>query len=206
MNLETPGPNGKLTKRINGLLIDPKIFTFKFGCNCTGECCHYGVYTDLKEHDRILSMKDKLISLFDDSQTTETEKWFETPETDDDFESGIVVGTEINNNKCTFLDKNGLCVLQKLALMQSEHKWKYKPIFCVLFPLTIFEGTLTIDDEHIERLKTCNNNNANGQSIFQACKEELNYFFGDDGFAELLKYESEYLKKENMRIEENVTK
>jgi hypothetical protein len=48
------------TKEINGLKIDPQIFTFKFSCRCSGECCNYGVYTDLKEHQKIIEIKDKI--------------------------------------------------------------------------------------------------------------------------------------------------
>lgn len=180
-------------KKINGIMIDPLIFTFNFNCKCSGECCWYGVYTDKKEHDLIISIKDLIIPLMDETQTKDVNKWFEPPEEDEDFESGVAVGTELFNNKCTFLDKNGLCTLQKLANNQGVDKWKYKPIYCVLFPLTIFEGALTVDDEHIDRLKTCNVNPAASHSIYEACKEELKFFFGDEGFAELEEYRKEYL-------------
>jgi Fe-S-cluster containining protein len=181
------------TKKINGLFIDPKIFTFSFNCKCSGECCHYGVYTDLKEHDIILELKDKLLPLFDETQSKEIKKWFEEPEEDEDFESGVAVGTEVINGKCTFLDKDGLCALQRLANLEGKHKWKYKPLYCILFPLTIYEGALTIDDEHIERLKTCNMDSNNKISIFDACKEELLYFLGDEKYKELENYKNEYL-------------
>jgi Fe-S-cluster containining protein len=183
----------KFTKKINGLFIDPQIFISKFSCKCAGECCHYGVYADLKEYDFIMSIKDKIIPLLDESQLKDIDGWFEVPENDDDFESGVAVGTEIINGKCTFLDKNGLCTLQKLAMMECEHKWKYKPIYCVLFPLTVFEGSLTIDDEHIDRLKSCNNNPALEVTIYDVCKEELEYFFGAEKFIELENYRKEYL-------------
>ncbi|GMR25732.1 MAG: hypothetical protein BMS9Abin39_1055 [Ignavibacteria bacterium] len=181
------------TKKINGLFIDPKIFTFKFSCKCTGECCHYGVYTDLKEHDIILNKKESFIDSFDNSQSRDVDKWFEPPEEDEDFESGVAVGTEVINGKCTFLDKNGLCALQKMADSEGVHKWKYKPLYCILFPLTIYEGALTIDDEHIERLKTCNMDNNVQASIFDSCKEELIYFLGKDCYIELENYKEEYL-------------
>ena len=48
---------------INGLKIDPKIFTFKFSCKCSGECCLYGVYLDLNEAKNILSVKNKIITI-----------------------------------------------------------------------------------------------------------------------------------------------
>ncbi|MFZ2322147.1 MAG: DUF3109 family protein [Ignavibacteriaceae bacterium] len=183
----------KFSKEINGVFIDPQIFTFNFTCQCSGECCNYGVYTDLKEFEHIMSIKDKIIPLLDESQTKNTDEWFEEPEEDEDFDSGVAVGTEVVNGKCTFLDKNGLCTLQKLALMEGEHKWKYKPIYCVLFPYTIYEGALTIDDEHIDRLKTCNMNPTPSQAIFDSVREELEYFFGSEGFKELEEYRKEYL-------------
>lgn len=181
-------------KMINGLKIDPLIFTFKFTCRCIGgECCNYGVYTDYKEHEKILSVKNEIIAMMDESQSKNVHEWFEAPEKDDDFESGIAVGTNIINDKCTFLDKNGLCALQTLGLSKGMHKWAYKPIFCVLFPLTIYQGALTVDDEHIERLNSCNRYASEGLTIFDSCKEELRYFLGKDGFAELEKYREEYL-------------
>ncbi|MCS7053668.1 MAG: DUF3109 family protein [Ignavibacterium sp.] len=180
-------------KSVKGIKIDPKIFTFKFSCDCKGECCNYGVYTDFKEYNRIISLKEEIINLMDESQSKNIKEWFEEPQKDEDFDSGIAVGTEIINDKCTFLDKNGLCVLQRLAIQKGLHKWSFKPIYCILFPLTIYENTLTIDDEHIDRLSTCNKNNINNRTIFEHCKEELLYFFGEDGFNELLKIKDEIL-------------
>ncbi|TDJ55392.1 MAG: DUF3109 family protein [Ignavibacteria bacterium] len=194
------------TKKINGLYIDPKIFTFKFSCKCSGECCHYGVYTDLKEHDTILELKDKIIPLFDETQCKEINKWFEEPEEDEDFESGVAVGTEVIDGKCTFLDKNELCALQRLANLEGVHKWKYKPLYCILFPLTIYEGALTIDDEHIDRLKTCNINATAETTIFEACKEELLHFLGKDSYNELERYAGEYLEEIKIGEKENAGK
>lgn len=194
----------KFSRKINGILIDPRIFTYKFICTCQGECCYYGVFTDYREYEKIIEIKDKLITIFDDTQSINVSDWFETPQVDDDFESGVAVGTETINGKCTFLDKNGLCSLQKLALAEGDHKWKYKPIYCVLFPLTIYDGVLTIDDEHIERLPSCNVNPE--ISIFEAISEELVYFFGADGFSELEKYREEYLTELQLGVKENAAK
>lgn len=184
-----------MEKIVKGLKIDPRIFTFKFGCKCSGECCYYGVYTDLKESEHILQIKDKVISLMDDSQLKDPAQWFEEPEEDDSFKSGFAVGTELYNDKCVFLDKNGLCTLQKLALKEGVDQWNYKPLYCILFPLTVYENTLTIDDDHIERLKSCNNESAVNLSIYEACKNELLHFFGKDGLEEIEKYRNEYLKE-----------
>jgi len=196
----------KFTKKINGVLIDPQIFTYKFICNCPGECCHYGVYTDHKEYLTILSIQDEIKKAMDDTQSRDVRKWFEPEEIDEDFESGIAVGTEVINDKCTFLDKDGLCTLQKIAMQKGEYKWKYKPLYCILFPLTTYEGVLTIDTDHIDRLPYCNIDPNTRLTMFEACEEELKHFFGDKGFEELKNYREEYLNEIKIGVNEDVTK
>ncbi len=196
----------KFSKKINGLFIDPQIFTYKFMCNCLGECCYYGVFTDYKEYQTILSIKEKIILNMDETQSTDVTKWFEPEEEDEDFESGIAVGTEIINGKCTFLDKNGLCTLQKIAMQEGKYKWEYKPLYCILFPFTTYEGALTIDDEHIDRLPSCNVDPKTELTMFEACEEELRHFFGEEGFEELKNYRKEYLNEIKMGVNENVAK
>lgn len=182
---------------VKGIKVDPKLFTFKFSCLCNGECCHYGVYADLKEYERIISIKDEIVELMDETQSTVVKDWFEDPIEDSDFDSGVAVGTQLVNGKCSFLDKAGLCVLQKLAMKKNLNKWEYKPYYCILFPLTIYEGILTIDDEHIDRLKYCNKYPVNGESIFEQCKEEIIFIFGEDGYETLLNHKKEILEKFN---------
>jgi len=196
----------KFTKKINGILIDPAMFTYKFICNCPGECCYYGVYTDHKEYQHILSIQDKVKENMDETQSKDVNGWFEPEEKDDDFASGIAVGTEIINGKCTFLDKNGLCTLQKIAMKEGEHKWKYKPLYCILFPLTTYEGVLTIDIEHIDRLPYCNMDPNTRLTMFEACEEELRHFFGEEGFEELKNYREEYLNEIKIGVNEDVAK
>ncbi len=183
----------ELSFEVNGLKIDPAIFTFIFGCKCNGQCCHYGVYTDLKEHELIMSLKDRLIPLMDETQTKNIEDWFEEPEKDEDFDSGVAVGTELYNKKCVFLDKDGLCIIQRLAINEGAHPWKYKPLYCILFPLTIFEGALTIDYEHMDRLSHCNKDGKHTTSIYEYCRNELTHLFGEEGMVKLDAYAKEVL-------------
>ena len=190
----------KFEKKINGYFIDPLIFTQKFlqHCDislCAGECCYYGVYTDLKEYEKIMSIKDRIIKSMDASQPKDPETWFEEQEEDDDFESGIAVGTEVHNGKCVFLDKKGFCTLQKIAMEDGEFKWKYKPIYCILFPLVIFEGALTVDDEHLARMHYCSIEEKQVSTVFDCCKNELLYILGEQGFQELDDYRKEYFQK-----------
>jgi len=192
--------SGKFEKQINGYFIDPLIFTQKFvkHCDikiCSGECCHYGVYTDLKEYEKIMSIKDRIITSMDATQTKNPDLWFEEQEPDDDFPSGIAVGTEVHNGKCVFLDKQGFCTLQKIAFEDGEFKWKYKPIYCILFPLVIFEGAITVDDEHLDRMHYCSIAKNQISTVFECCKNELLYILGEKGFQELEEYRNDYLQK-----------
>ncbi|MGK9368965.1 DUF3109 family protein [Melioribacter sp. Ez-97] len=192
----------KFEKKIKGLYIDPLIFTHKFvkgcdACICTGECCYYGVYTDKYEADKILAMKDKVIAAMDDSQIKDPDKWFEPPEKDEDFESGIAVGTQVYNGKCVFLDKIGYCTLQKMAMKEGIYKWEYKPFYCIIFPLVVYEGALTIDDDHLNRLHYCNKPENQPSTVFETCKDEIIHILGEDGYKELAEYREEYFKKQN---------
>lgn len=190
----------KFDKVINGMQIDPLIFTQKFVkacdvCICSGECCYYGVYTDKSEHEMIMGLKERIIKSMDDSQTKDSEKWFEAPEPDDDFPSGIAVGTEVHNGKCVFLDRQGFCTLQKIAMEDGEFKWKYKPLYCILFPLVIFEGVLTVDDEHLDRMHYCDKPANQISTVYECCKNELKHVLGEEGFKELEIYHDEYFSK-----------
>jgi len=192
--------NPKFDKVINGMQIDPLIFTQKFVkacdvCICSGECCYYGVYTDKSEHELIMGLKERIIKSMDDSQTKDHEKWFEAPEPDDDFPSGIAVGTEVHNGKCVFLDRQGFCTLQKIAMEDGEFKWKYKPLYCILFPLVIFEGVLTVDDEHLDRMHYCDKPENQISTVYDCCKNELRHVLGEEGFKELEAYHEEYFAK-----------
>ncbi len=194
-------------KIIKGLKIDPVIFTQQFVpgcdiCKCSGECCYYGVYTESNEHENILKIKDKIIEEMDDSQTKVVKNWFEEPIEDDDFTSGIAVGTEVYNGKCVFLDKQGFCTLQKIAMKEGVHKWKYKPLYCILFPLVIWEGKFTIDEDHLKRMNYCNKKEIYSADLFKIFQEEIKHVFGEDGFKELLEYKDEFLKIK--KSEENI--
>lgn len=194
----------KFDKIINGMYVDPLIFTQPFVkacdiCICSGECCYYGVYTDKSEFENIMSFKEKIISYMDDSQTKDADDWFEAPEKDDDFPTGFAVGTEVYNGKCVFLDKQGFCTLQKMAYAENEFKWKYKPLYCILFPLVIFEGVLTVDDDHLGKMHYCSKSENQISTVFDCCQGELKHLLGEQGFEELVQYKEEYfngLKKE----------
>ncbi len=115
---------------------------------CGGQCCLHGVFIALPERDRILEYADLVQEVMDESQTPDTDLWFEdTIEEDDDYPGGLCIGTATYNDKCAFLNRDGLCVLQllepQLDLPEGE---RLKPFYCRLFPLTTWYSRLEFDD------------------------------------------------------------
>lgn len=86
------------------------------GCRDQSGCCNFGAWIDLEEAKKILSLgiKGDFFHL----------------EIDKEFPSGYKVGTSIEDEKCVFLDPDGLC---------RVHKFDYtvKPAACKEFP---YEG------------------------------------------------------------------
>ena len=178
---------------VKGLKIDPIIFTQGFVecCDigiCSAECCWYGVYADVKERDLVLSLREDIVGVMDETQIKDWTKWFEPEQDDSDFPSGKTAGTEVYHDKCVFLDKRGYCSLQVLAVEHGKKRWEYKPLYCVLYPFTIVDGVLTFDDHHAQRLHYCGVRENFTHTIFEACGEELKHAFGEDGYAEILAY------------------
>ena len=79
----------------------------------------------------------------DETQTADPAHWFEPEEQDDDdFPSGRCVGTRVLNDKCAFLDRFGRCTLQVAATrVRGLHRWALKPLFCILYPIEIRQGS-----------------------------------------------------------------
>ena len=91
----------------------------------------------------------------------------------------------------------GYCTLQKIAVEDGNFKWKYKPLYCILFPLVIYDDAITVDTEHLDRLHYCNKPINQNSTIFECCTEELKYLLEEDGYEELVAYREEYLKQKH---------
>lgn len=187
---------------INGLKVDELIFTQGFVdyCNidkCGGGCCHSGVYADLGEHALILEHASEIAAVMDETQDTDPSTWFDDEIVDDsDFPSGKAIGTQVHNRDggisgftegCVFLDKRHFCSIQVAAVEAGLHRWAWKPKYCILFPVTVVEGTITYDDSHSEDLHHCGpKGSANYvHSVYESMREELRYFVGDAEFDKL---------------------
>ncbi len=86
-------------------------------CKKPHECCQFGVWLDLGEAKKILDLKIKGGDFFH-------------LEKDDDYPSGYRTSTSVEDEKCTFLTRDGLCKIHKIS-------YDLKPTHCKEFP---YEG------------------------------------------------------------------
>ncbi|MFH0856081.1 MAG: hypothetical protein V1869_06230 [Candidatus Omnitrophota bacterium] len=92
----------------------------KVNCqNCSQQhaCCNFGVWVDLDEAKKILSLGLKGGDFYH-------------LEKDDDYPSGYRVGTGVEDERCSFLTSKGLCAIHKVD-------YNLKPAHCKEFP---YEG------------------------------------------------------------------
>jgi hypothetical protein len=175
--------------RISPVLFTQGYFGERGPCTCSSVCCSGGVYVDLAERERILAVKDIVKQHMDETQSTHHEGWFEDSEQDDtDFPSGKCVGTNVINEKCAFLDKYGRCSIQLAAVERGLHRWTWKPLFCVLYPLEISDGVVGFDDLLQDEQVCCTVQPEFDIPLFEACKDELIYLLGQDGYEQLEQY------------------
>lgn len=198
----------------NGMKIDPVIFTQGFvpGCNigiCGGQCCNWGVYMDRDFQPIIMNFENQIKEVMDEFQPKDSNVWFEKElEEDSDFPSGYAIGTELfisstGTTQCVFKDKKGYCSLQVMAVEKGMHKWEIKPKYCIMYPLSIIDNVLTVDNDHSERLDYCGVQHKENytQTIFDAMTEEIKYIIGEEGYDFLNKhYIKNYKKKYQIQI------
>jgi Fe-S-cluster containining protein len=154
---------------------------------CGGHCCLHGVYASLPERDRILEYTDRIQALMDGTQTTDTSQWFEDNiEKDEDYPGGLCVGTATYEDKCVFLNAEGLCVLQELephlGLPEEE---RLKPFYCRLFPLTTWSSRLEFDDMCDGVRRCCTLASDGPTRAIDAYAYEFKEVLGTSGYDEL---------------------
>jgi len=59
----------------------------------------------------------------------------------------VAVETNVVGDACVFFHPAHGCSLQKAAIERGRHEWEFKPRFCIMFPLVVSEGVLTVDEE-----------------------------------------------------------
>lgn len=162
--------------------IDPLVFSARFPdrCRpdlCRSRCCRYGVWIDLEEKKKILACKE-MFSRYLRPEAADPALWFGKTEPDPDCPSGSAVETMDVKGYCVFFHPGTGCALQKAATDAGLHEWALKPRFCIMFPLVVSEGTLTVDED----MKTlwCMKAENRTHPILQSVTREVRYLFEGD--------------------------
>lgn len=162
--------------------IDPHVFHAKFPARCAldrckSRCCRHGVWADLREREAILRNSDLFLPYLR-PEAADPSRWFGETAEDPDCPSGKAVETNVAGDACVFFHPAHGCVLQKAAIDLGRHPWEWKPRFCVMFPLVISEGVLTVDEdmEGVWCLKDENRTHP----ILAAVDREVRYLFPED--------------------------
>ncbi len=171
-------------------------------CACTSKCCYDGVWADVNERDVVLAEKELIKQFMDETQTTNDSMWFEQEIADDhDFPSGKAVGTQVYNDKCVFLDMLGRCSIQVASMESGRHKWALKPLYCILFPVAVSNNVIGFDPMLQGEQQCCTISSVFETPLFVACKDELTYLLGEDGYEMLEKY---YVSSRTIPVAEKV--
>jgi hypothetical protein len=140
------------------------------------------VYVDLLERDTILSHAELIRRHMDDTQSQDERTWFENEEHDDpDYVSRRCVGTTVISGKCAFLDGAGRCSIQVATTGEGLGRWALKPLYCILYPIGIADGVVDVDPMLQDERSCCTAGAAFDTPVFEACRDELEHLFGNDG-------------------------
>jgi hypothetical protein len=188
MSMKDPGLN------VKGLTFAPELFHQGFAsgqgpCRCASTCCMSGVFLDVRERDRILEHRAEIARQMDETQDVNPQEWFDAEErTDEDFPSGLCVGTAVINDKCAFLNRAGHCAIQVAAVAEGLDRWAWKPHYCILFPIEVSNGVVSFDDMLQEDESCCTVSERFDVPVFRACRDEIIHLVGEDGYQELEQY------------------
>jgi len=162
--------------------IDPLVFRAKFpeSCRpdrCRSRCCRFGVWADVGEKRAIIENRDLFLP-YVRPEAIDPSCWFGRTESDPDCPSGTAVETRVVAGACAFLHPDHGCALQKGAIEAGLHEWKFKPRFCIMFPLVLTEGQLTVDEDM--KSLWCMKEQNRTHPITEAVRKEVQYLFGQE--------------------------
>ena len=162
--------------------IDPIVFDVKFPhrCRlerCKSQCCRGGVWADLAERDLILRNAGLFLP-YVRPEARDPSTWFGDTTRDPDCPSGTAVETNVAGDYCILFHPDHGCALQKAAVALGRHEWEFKPRFCIMFPLVVSEGVLTVDEDMDE--VWCMQRENRTHPILSAVEREVHHLFPDE--------------------------
>jgi hypothetical protein len=163
---------------------------------CSGACCVFGVWIDVREVEDILNNAD-VIRPFMPEDLRDPGVWFVPVEDNDERSpSGKVLHTAVEpapwhygETACIFCREGGKCSLQTAAMANHLHPWRFKPYYCILHPLDLDEqGRITLDTREalLTEKGSCVKASEQNIPIIEPFTPELEYLLGEKAFSTLL--------------------
>jgi hypothetical protein len=174
------------------LRVDPVVLSSvrKPACDaslCRGGCCREGVYAGVRERALILKHAAGIEPLMAGKRNRSPARWFYGSWRDRDVPGGRVCSTRREDGRCAFQQPDGWCVLQRYAVARGLHPWYLKPLNCILYPVVVKGGVLTMEDV-FEGRELCRERPAAPHAavpVVRACRGELTFLLGARGYVEL---------------------
>ena len=131
---------------------------------------------DVEEKKTILAQQD-LFTPYLRPEAEDPETWFGKIEADRDCPSGLAVETQEVAGACVFYHPDHGCILQKGATEAGLHEWAIKPRFCIMFPLVVSGGELTVDLDM--KSLWCMKGKNRTRPLLDAIRKEVEFLFDE---------------------------
>ncbi len=164
---------------------------------CEARCCYDGVYLEPGEEKKIREVVASAPGFFVnlpadfivDGSWGDTVSGPKTATKAHDYKAPDFP-LHFNRTRCVFCDDDHKCLLQKLAVARSLHKWAYKPTACWMFPMRIIAGEPapppgpTEEDPHsigeeypgYSKFVPCGQHHEEGDAWESTLAEEISYW------------------------------
>ena len=160
-------------------------------CNfCHDWCCSFGADIDIQNVQRIQQQKEEILPFVRPPEG----EWFEAEYTYyEEYAGNLYTRINPQGPRCAFISKDQRgCGLHRYALSKGMDYHEIKPLVCILFPLSFEEGILSPAPELDDNSLVCA---GSGDSVYQAMKNELEFYFGQEFSEELDTIEQRVLRE-----------
>jgi hypothetical protein len=72
--------------------------------------------------------------------------------------------------------------VQRATTEEGMGRWALKPLYCILYPIEISEGSVSFDPMLQDEQACCSVTGDYHVPVFRACKDELIHLLGADGY------------------------
>jgi hypothetical protein len=147
---------------------------------CADSCCAHGVDVD----GRVEAALRADAAAIERHTGVAMSDWFRGDAAlDADAPGGTLRRTAVRNGYCVFHAPGGRgCTLHSYALANGRDYHALKPMVSTLFPVTFGGGALVVSDELEDGTLLCS---GDGPTAYEAARDELAYYFGDQLVNEL---------------------